>query len=367
LNHVESRQPTFRRLVRQGISKPHRWAVWRAVLKIDEVDSASLDYEDLVRRGEQWSKAIETDVNRTFSEDDGFDPDCRANLGRVLRAYAAHDPAVGYCQGMNFIAGILILVASSEMEAFLAMNRLMLVYGLSGFFRHGLPLLRRYVIASLALLQERVPELLVHFNDVQFWHPQYLDAWFMTMFVKLLPIDQVLIVWDVVICEGLPAMLEVALAVLSISKPSLLNCSNFDICRFFEMFKHNMQAKGENAFWALQLARQLQEVNDTPADILEMLVLQDEDEGNDMWGPDLQVPGRSQKTGWLTSFTDLMRSTRSTREQIAHRVAAPFLELGTDAVTTGTGLIQAMQEVRAQQRGQTPPRQQLMTGSEVGH
>jgi hypothetical protein len=50
------------------------------------------------------------DVRRTFprlamfASDDGI-----AALWRVLRAYALHDPVVGYCQGMNFVAGLLLL------------------------------------------------------------------------------------------------------------------------------------------------------------------------------------------------------------------------------------------------------------------
>lgn len=33
---------------------------------------------------------------------------------RVLRAYALRNPVIGYCQGMNFIAGLLLLVTDEE-------------------------------------------------------------------------------------------------------------------------------------------------------------------------------------------------------------------------------------------------------------
>lgn len=35
-------------------------------------------------------------------------------LRRVLAAYALHNPTVGYCQGMNFIAGCLLLFMGEE-------------------------------------------------------------------------------------------------------------------------------------------------------------------------------------------------------------------------------------------------------------
>ena len=54
---------------------------------------------------------IELDVPRTFPDHPLFAPDSpegevgRGALRRVLRAYAMHDPAVGYCQSLNYIAG----------------------------------------------------------------------------------------------------------------------------------------------------------------------------------------------------------------------------------------------------------------------
>lgn len=44
-------------------------------------------------------------------------PGGQAALRRVLRAYSYYDPEVGYCQGMNFIAGMFLTVMSEE-EAF---------------------------------------------------------------------------------------------------------------------------------------------------------------------------------------------------------------------------------------------------------
>ena len=41
----------------------------------------------------------------------------QASLRRVLRAYSVHDRDVGYCQGMNFIAGMFLTFMTEE-EAF---------------------------------------------------------------------------------------------------------------------------------------------------------------------------------------------------------------------------------------------------------
>jgi hypothetical protein len=33
---------------------------------------------------------------------------------RVLRSYALRNPGIGYCQGMNFVAGLMLLVLPEE-------------------------------------------------------------------------------------------------------------------------------------------------------------------------------------------------------------------------------------------------------------
>lgn len=42
----------------------------------------------------------------------------RTGLSRVLLAVAYAKPSIGYCQGMNFIAGVLLRVLESEEVAF---------------------------------------------------------------------------------------------------------------------------------------------------------------------------------------------------------------------------------------------------------
>jgi len=91
------------------------------------------------------STVVETivkDVGRTFPNLKPFATEKgRRSLQNVLLAYAAYDPEVGYCQGMNFLAGLLLLYLPDEEIAFGALVTLMKERGLRDFYTEDMGLL----------------------------------------------------------------------------------------------------------------------------------------------------------------------------------------------------------------------------------
>jgi hypothetical protein len=58
---------------------------------------------------------VDKDLQRTFPTHDFFESkEGMETLRRVLLAYSLRNPAVGYCQSMNFIVAILILFMEEE-------------------------------------------------------------------------------------------------------------------------------------------------------------------------------------------------------------------------------------------------------------
>ena len=71
---------------------------------------------------------IGKDLSRTVPGNSEFmlSPSSGKNrLFNVLKAYTAYDPQVGYCQGMNFIASMLLRVIPDQEDAFWAFVFLM--------------------------------------------------------------------------------------------------------------------------------------------------------------------------------------------------------------------------------------------------
>jgi hypothetical protein len=72
-------------------------------------------YRDLLRRDSPYDKMIQRDLARTFPDHQFFkDPEGQGQTGlyNVVKAYSIYDEQVGYCQGIAFIVGALLLNVS---------------------------------------------------------------------------------------------------------------------------------------------------------------------------------------------------------------------------------------------------------------
>lgn len=148
---------TAKRRARKGIPNAIRGAAWVKIAGADKLKDANpaLYMESLNKTPARSDlMCIALDLPRTYPNHCLFStahidatpstpgsallPDAALSVGQrslrnVLRAFACHDPGVGYCQGMAFVAGLLLTYMGEE-EAFfmlLALTRGPL-YGLAG-------------------------------------------------------------------------------------------------------------------------------------------------------------------------------------------------------------------------------------------
>lgn len=105
------------------LSQSSRTSAWQVVLGIDPDSSETLNYRELyydflIQKIEpntpmnEIDNMIVKDVYRTFSTMQKFNqkPSTGQNrLYNILKSYALYDPDVGYTQGMNFIAALILL------------------------------------------------------------------------------------------------------------------------------------------------------------------------------------------------------------------------------------------------------------------
>ncbi|KAG7275940.1 hypothetical protein CRUP_011390 [Coryphaenoides rupestris] len=105
---------TCRRYVRKGIPNEHRGRIWMISSGAQEQLEANPGYYHSLLAAEPDTRLQES------SSESGQ----RTALFNVLLAYGHHNPAVGYCQGMNFIAGYLLIITRDEEKSFWLMDAL---------------------------------------------------------------------------------------------------------------------------------------------------------------------------------------------------------------------------------------------------
>ena len=101
----------------RGIPERVRGVVWRAMSQSSATHLESI-YDKLVQEHSETSpyeRVIQRDLSRTFPQIEMFKADGgegQQAMGRLLRAYSVYDAHVGYCQGLAFLAGPLLMTVS---------------------------------------------------------------------------------------------------------------------------------------------------------------------------------------------------------------------------------------------------------------
>ncbi|XP_062207358.1 uncharacterized protein LOC133909087 [Phragmites australis] len=170
---------------------------------------------------EKWKCQIEKDLPRTFPGHPALDEDGRNALRRLLTAYARHNPSVGYCQAMNFFAGLLLLLMPEE-NAFWALTGIMDDY-FDSYFSEEMIESQVDQLVFEELVRERFPKLVNHLDYLGVQVAWVTGPWFLSIFMNMLPWESVLRVWDVLLFEGNRVMLfRTALALMELYGPALV-------------------------------------------------------------------------------------------------------------------------------------------------
>ncbi|KND89509.1 GTPase-activating protein gyp3 [Tolypocladium ophioglossoides CBS 100239] len=174
------------------------------------------------------------------------EPPIITSMRRVLHAFSVYNPRIGYCQSLNFLAGLLLLFVETEEQCFWLLNVITIIYlpgthemnlegskvdlgvlmtelrdtmpavwdkiggelegnpnprpSTSKSIRKPMPMLRRRELPNLST--ERLPPITL-----------CMTAWFMSCYIGTLPIETTLRVWDVFFYEGSKTLFRIALVI----------------------------------------------------------------------------------------------------------------------------------------------------------
>lgn len=258
-----------KRYVRKGIPPEWRGAAWwwysggpGFVAKHPEMYRRLLEDVRAGKLSDNDREHIERDLNRTFPDNARFKPDpttthdAQAGAGggrksnvpevpivralrRVLQAFAVHNPSIGYCQSLNFIAGLLLLfLDQNEEQAFVLLTMITSTHlpGTHGVTLEGANI---DIAVLMSCIKDALPAVWAKLDDkgagggaiaaddtAQALRLPTVSlattAWFMSLFVGTLPIESVLRVWDCLFFEGSKTLFRIALSIFKSAERQIL-------------------------------------------------------------------------------------------------------------------------------------------------
>ncbi|XP_012217772.1 TBC1 domain family member 1 isoform X2 [Linepithema humile] len=226
--------------IKQGVPKGKRGEVWQFLaeqfcLKQPPIDTQDFPnyntpYELLLKQLTSQQHAILIDLGRTFPSHPYFSSHLgpgQLALFNLLKAYSLLDYEVGYCQGLSFVAGVLLLHMAED-QAFFLLRHLMFRRGLRKLYLPDMAELQLHLYQLSRLLHDRLPAIYNHFDKHEVSPTLYAAPWLLTLFASQFPLGFVTRVFDLLFLESSEVLFRVSVALLEEHQDQLLGCDSFE-------------------------------------------------------------------------------------------------------------------------------------------
>ncbi|KAL9599420.1 MAG: hypothetical protein Q9219_003857 [cf. Caloplaca sp. 3 TL-2023] len=215
--------------IRNGIPPPLRGVVWTSIAGARD-QLLEDEYDRLCTETSPYENLIGKDIGRSFPNVEMFkDPagEGQRMLAKVLRAFSIYDQKIGYCQGLGFVVGPL-LMHMADKDAFCVLIRLMEHYDLRSCFLPDLSGLHLRIYQFQNLLRRHLPTLTAHLESLQV-EPLYVSQWFLSFFAVTCPLPMLLRIYDVILTEGASeTLMRVALSLMRRNEKKIKACGEFE-------------------------------------------------------------------------------------------------------------------------------------------
>ena len=162
-----------------------RLSIWSYFLNIKEnvIEYGAL--RDKINENTEYIKSVDEvismDVHRSYTNIKNLD---QAALKNILRTYAFYNSEIKYCQGMNFLAGFLLMFFQDEELAFKAFSGLIQKFEMTELFKDDMPQLKLFFYKLDRLISMYLPDLYSHFKDEWVQASLFSASWFITLFAN---------------------------------------------------------------------------------------------------------------------------------------------------------------------------------------
>ncbi|CAL8357953.1 unnamed protein product [Merluccius merluccius] len=239
--------PELKNLLRAGVPREYRQRVWRWIVRARTLSIREQHphrYEQLCEKSRTSphpaSRQIQLDLHRTLTTNEHFSsPSSPAlqKLKRILLAFSWQNPTIGYCQGLNRLAAIGLLVLQDEEDAFWCLVAVVEVIMPQDYYTKNLVASQADQRVLKDFMAEKMPRLTAHFEEHNIDMSLITFNWFLVGFVESLPSDLLLRVWDAFLYEGTKVLFRYALALFKYKEEDILKIhDNVEIYQYLRFF-----------------------------------------------------------------------------------------------------------------------------------
>ena len=174
------------------------------------------------------AEAISLDVARSYQ---GSTIVSAESLKNILLVYSFYNPEIGYCQGMNYIAGTIYSQFQDEEKSFKFMVALIEKYKMTELFTRDLPKLKQFFYQLDRIIGIELPELHQLFKQISIGSGHFSASWFITLFASHLQFRPILLsrLWDLFLLDGWKTIFKAAVVILKQLSSELINATFEDI------------------------------------------------------------------------------------------------------------------------------------------
>ncbi|XP_075447111.1 TBC1 domain family member 4 isoform X3 [Ascaphus truei] len=224
--------------LKEGVPKGKRGEIWQ-FLSVqyrlrhrlpNKQQPSDVSYNELLKQLTAQQHAILVDLGRTFPTHPFFSAQLGAgqlSLYNLLKAYSLLDQEVGYCQGISFVAGVLLL-HMSEQQAFEMLKYLMYDLSFRKQYRPDMVSLQIQMYQLSRLLHDYHRDLYEHLEENEISPSLYAAPWFLTLFASQFTLGFVARVFDIIFLQGTEVIFKVALSLLGNNEALIMACDSFE-------------------------------------------------------------------------------------------------------------------------------------------
>jgi hypothetical protein len=166
-----------------------------------------------IEKYKKFDNQISLDVRRSFQDNLNLSS---SQLTSILRAYVALNPELGYCQGMNYLAGTFFVVLQDETSTLRSLSALISKFTLRPLYLQENHMRELFFYQLDRLIQLYLPSVHASFYIAGVWPRLYSIPWFLTLFSGSFKKQESLVskLWDMILLKGWKVVFKTSLVIL---------------------------------------------------------------------------------------------------------------------------------------------------------